>query len=98
MSAKREKGGPAPLPEFQAIKLSAADADIWRGAIEAREDAVRQAEAAVLRAKLAVSEAVEAQIGMVRAMAEKYRFDPRKTWTLHEDDRLTPPPPAGGAQ
>lgn len=92
--AKRETGAPAP-PEFQAIKLSAQDADIWRAAIEAREDAVRQAEAAVLRAKLAVSEAVEAQIGMVRAMAERYRFEARKTWTLHEDDRLTPAAPGG---
>lgn len=93
--SKREKG-PAPPPEFQAIKLTADDANIWRDAIEAREDAMRQAEAAVMRAKLAVSEAVEAQIGMVRAMGEKYRFDPRRSWTLHEDDRLTLAQPGGG--
>jgi len=97
--AKRERTAAAPLPpEFQAIQFSAEDAAIWRDAIEAREDAIRQAEAAVLRAKLAVSEAVEAQISMVRSMAERYRFDPRKAWTLHDDGRLTPAATPGGAQ
>lgn len=91
MAVTRQPRSTTPRPpEFRAIQFSAEDAAIWRDAIEAREDALRQAEAAVLRAKLAVADALEAQIGMVRGMAEKYRFDARQTWTLHEDGRLTP--------
>lgn len=83
------KPKPTP-PEFQAIQLSAQDAEIWRAAVEAREDAVRQAEQAVLRAKLAVADATEALIGVARGMGERYRFDARQAWTLHADNRLTP--------
>lgn len=88
---KSAPAAPRPLPpEFTAIRLSDADAQIWRDAVEAREDAIRQAEHAVMRAKLAIGDATEAVIGMTRGMAERYHFDARKVWTLHDDNRLTP--------
>lgn len=73
----------------EAVRLSPDDARLWREAIEQREDAVRKAETVVLRAKLSVADALDAQITMVRAMAQKYAFDARRTWTLHDDDHLT---------
>lgn len=89
--SKKTPVTPTPLPpEFLAVQLSPEDAHAWRAAIEAREDAVRQAEAAMLRAKLAVAETFEAQIVMVRTLGGKYGFDARKSWTLHDDNRLTP--------
>lgn len=70
------------------VRLSDDEQRAWRAAISARLDAVRHAERETLRLKLAIAEAVDLEIAMVRKVAAVHGFDPEKRWTLTDDGRV----------
>lgn len=72
--------------------LSPDDASTWRRAVAARVDAQRQAELVLMRARLAVGEAAEAEIAMVRQLGVTYGFDPDQPLQLTADGRVVVAP------
>lgn len=77
--------------------LTADEAIAWRAAVRARQDAVRAAELAAARARVAIGEAAEAEIAMVRGLAARYGFDADGLWALDTEGRVVPAT-QGGSQ
>ena len=83
------------LPGVVAV-LTAEEAARWHATVRARLDATRAAELAALRARVAIAEAVEAEIAMVREMAARHGFDPNQAWALTPEGHVVRAPQQEG--
>lgn len=70
------------------VTLSPEDQATWRAAVQARMHVQQRAEIAVMRAKVAISDAHDAERQMLEEMAARYGFDPDQSWGLQLDGRL----------